>query len=145
MIFTGTFQRALDEKRRLAVPKRLREQMGGEDLRTLFVTPEPDHALGLWSPAAFERLTTRFEARSSARAEYRNYLRLFYARAEELELDAQNRVRIPDRLLDFAQVSREAVLLGVQDHVEVWDAGRWESVLAANGPNFDAMASQALT
>ena len=143
MVLTGTFERSLDEKQRLAVPKRLREQMGGDEVRSLFVTPEPNLSIGLYSSTAFERLAARLEARSSNRAEYRNFLRLFYARAEELELDGQSRIRIPDRLMEYAQLHKEVVLMGVQDHAEIWGQARWAAFLEQHGPNFDAMASQA--
>src|SRR5688572_29377550 len=100
MTLTGTYTRTLDDKQRLAVPKRLREQIGGGEIKALFVTPQTNHSLGLYSPEAFDRLAKRLEERSSSGADYRNYLRLFYARAEEVELDSQGRIRIPERLVE---------------------------------------------
>ena len=59
MALTGTYRRNLDEKQRLAVPKRLRDQFGESDLKTLYVAPETDRSLGLYAPAAFEALAER--------------------------------------------------------------------------------------
>ncbi|MBW3539217.1 MAG: division/cell wall cluster transcriptional repressor MraZ [Planctomycetes bacterium] len=143
MTLTGTYPRSLDEKQRLAVPKRLREQFGDESLKSLFVTPETDHSLGLYSPAAFEALATRLGQRSANPAQLRNYLRLFYARAERLDVDSQGRIRIPERLMEFAKLQRDVVLLGVHDHAEIWDAGQWEQFLGQHGPEFDSMARHA--
>lgn len=143
MTLTGTYTRTLDDKNRLAVPKRLREQLGDEDLKSLFVTPETNHSLGLYSPEAFERFARRLEEHASNSADYRNYLRLFYARAEEVELDSQGRIRIPDRLVDFGRLRHDLVLLGVQDHAEIWDQELWNGFLDQHGPNFDEMATRA--
>ena len=111
MTLTGTYARTLDDKHRLAVPKRLREQLGNDDLKSLFVTPETNQSLGLYSPEAFEQFAKRLQEHTSNRADFRNYLRLFYARAEEVELDSQGRIRIPDRLVEYGQLKHDVVLL----------------------------------
>jgi MraZ protein len=143
MALTGTYRRNLDEKLRLAVPKRLRDEFGEGDLKTLYVTPETDRSLGLYSPAAFELLAERLGERSNNRAQIRNYLRLFYSRAEQVDLDSQGRIRIPERLADFAQLTHDLVLLGVHDHVEIWDQAVWDEFLNRHGPEFDQMALRA--
>ena len=143
MTLTGTYSRNLDDKRRLAIPKRLREDFGDKELTCLYIAPGTDRSLALYAPAAFEGLANRLAQKSSNRAEVRNYLRLFYSRAEKVELDGQGRVRIPDRLADFAQLKHEALLLGVHDHAEIWDRGLWEAFLGENSPDFDEMAAQA--
>jgi len=143
MTLTGTYTRNLDEKHRLAVPKRLREQFAQGKLSSLFVAPGTEHSLALYSPQAFEKLAHRLAERTSNRVEFRNYLRLFYARAEEVSLDGQGRIRIPDRLVELAQLKHDVVLLGVHDHAEIWDKGFWEQFLTQHGPEFDEMATQA--
>ena len=86
----------------------------------------------------------RFEdGEKSAKAGVRDYMRLFYARAERVDIDAQSRIRLPDRLKTFAELDREVVLLGVNDHVELWDAGRWDKYVGDLNPQFDAIAEQA--
>jgi MraZ protein len=68
---------------------------------------------------------------------------LFYSWAERVELDAQGRIRIPERLVKFAGLSRDIVLVGVHDHAEIWDAAAWEKFLGATGTAFDEIATQA--
>lgn len=143
MPLTGIYSRALDDKRRVAVPKRLRDDFGEKELRSLYVAPGTDRSLVLYSPEGFHRLAERLEGRSANRAEVRNYLRLFYSQAERLDFDNQGRIRIPDRLAEFAGLQREVMLLGVHDHAEIWDRDLWEQFLARNGPAFDQMAAQA--
>ncbi len=144
MALTGTYSRTLDNKRRLAVPKRLREEFSKDDLECLYVAPGTDQSLALYSPLAFETLATKLAGITSNRAEVRNYLRLFYARAEKVDLDNQGRIRIPDRLASLAKLDRDVVLLGVHDHAEIWDVTLWDSFLNQHTSHFDEMSDRAL-
>src|SRR6185503_8258637 len=102
-----------------------------------------DKSLLLYSPAGFEKLARRIAKKSSNRVEVRNYKRLFYSRAEKVDLDTQGRIRLPERLTEFANLTRDIVLVGVHDHAEVWDAAAWATFLEQAGPAFDDMATQA--
>ena len=143
MTLTGTYPRSLDDKRRLAIPKRLKEEFGDPELGGLYVAPGSDHSLSLYSPQAFDSLAQKIAQQPVNRANVINFKRLFYARADKVEFDAQGRIRLPDRLADLAGLTREVVLLGVQDHAEVWDAKAWDEFLSRNGPDFDAIAAAA--
>lgn len=143
MTLTGTYSRALDEKQRLAVPKRLREQFGGEQADSLYIAPGTDKSLALYSPAAFEELARKLAQQSPNRVEVRNYLRLFYSQAENVPLDRQGRIRVPDRLIAFAGLRKEIMLLGVQDHAEIWDRENWEQFVSTHESGFDEMAAKA--
>mgnify|MGYP002626320209 CR=1 FL=1 len=132
----------MDEKCRFAVPKRLRDQFD-EKLQNLYVAPGTDRSLDLYSESAFEVLANRVAAQSPTRADIRNYKRLFYGRAERVDLDSQGRIRIPDRLVAFANLQKEIVLIGVHDHVEVWDAATWQAFLDKHNTDFDTMAAGA--
>jgi MraZ protein len=143
MALSGTYARSLDEKQRVAVPKRLCEDFGEPELTCFYVAPGTDKSLVLYSPAGFERLARKIAKQSSNRVEVRNYKRLFYSRAERVELDAQGRIRLPERLVEFAGLGRDVVLVGVHDHAEVWDAAAWNSFLEQTGAGFDEIATQA--
>ena len=143
MTLSGTYSRILDDKSRIAIPKQLRKQFTDEELTGLYVAPGTERSLAIYSPAAFHRLAERLANRSSNRAEIRNYLRLFYSRAEHVALDGQGRIRIPERLVEHAELRHEVVLLGVHDHAEIWDKGQWEAFLQARLSQFDDMATQA--
>lgn len=143
MALSGTYTRTLDEKQRVAVPKRLCEEFGESELSYFYVAPGTDRSLALYSPAGFDKLARKIAKQSSNRVEVRNYKRLFYSRAEKVELDAQGRIRIPDRLVTFAGLQRDLVLVGVHDHAELWNAAAWDAFLEKNSPTFDEMATQA--
>lgn len=131
----------MDDKSRFAVPKRLREQFGEEELRSIYVAPGTECSLDLYSKIAFEELADRVATMSPTRADIRNYKRLFYGRAERVDLDSQGRIRIPERLVTFAGLQKEVVLIGVHDHVEVWDAAVWQQFLEKYTTDFDSMAA----
>src|SRR5262249_13403976 len=141
MLLTGTHPRTLDEKKRLALPKRIREQLGEPE--TLFVTPGPDQCLWLYTQRGLETLAEKLDQSPAADAEARVFRRLYFAQTEAVDLDRSGRILIPDRLVQFAGLRHEVVLIGVRDHLELWDAERWQQYLAHNGPRFDAVAEGA--
>jgi MraZ protein len=141
MLLTGTHPRTLDEKKRLALPKRVREQLG--EPATLFVTPGPDQCLWLYTQQGLETLAEKLDQSPATDAEARVFRRLYFAQTEAVDLDRTGRVLIPDRLVQFAGLRHEVVLIGVRDHLELWDAERWQQYLAHHGPRFDAVAEGA--
>lgn len=145
MALVGTHTRNLDEKQRLAVPKPLREAFGEEsDTKCLYVAPGTEQCLLLYSSKGFDDFAKQIASQSRNSPSIRNYMRLFYAQAEQLSLDSQGRVRIPDRLAKYAGLEREIVVVGVLDHAEIWDQPRWNEFMNHNGPSFDELASRAL-
>jgi MraZ protein len=128
MILTGTHPRTLDDKKRLTLPKRIREQLG--DATQLFVTPGSDASLWIGSRQELERLSEKLDQAPDTDAAARVFRRLFYAQMEAVDVDRSGRILVPDRLLQHAGIQHDAVLLGVRDHLELWDAKRWQEFLS---------------
>jgi MraZ protein len=141
MLLTGTHARTLDDKKRLGLPRRLREQLGEPAI--LYVTPAPDQCLWLYTQAELERLAEKLDQTPAADAEARVFRRLYFAQTEAVDIDGSGRILIPDRLVQFAALQHEVVLIGVRDHLELWDAQKWQQYLTANAPRFDAVAEGA--
>ena len=141
MLLTGTHPRTLDDKKRLALPKRVREQLG--DIEQLFVTPSTDQSLSLYDPHGLENLAARLDQTPATDSEARVFRRLFFAQMEAVDVDNNGRILIPERLVEFAGLEHEVVLVGVRDHLELWDARKWQEYLAQHGPRFDAVAEGA--
>lgn len=144
MALTGTFERVIDDKLRLAVPKPLKEAFGVNGADELFLAPGNEGCLSIYSTEGFEKYAHRLTNVSPGRANVRNFLRLFYARAERVVLDKQSRIRIPERLMKHASLQQEAVILGVNDHAEIWDKTTWEQFLAENSEQYDDLTTEAL-
>ena len=141
MLLTGTYPRTLDEKKRVALPKRVREQLS--DPETLFVTPGPDQCLWLYTQPGLETLAAKLDQAPATDTEARVFRRLYFAQTESVDLDRAGRILISERLIQFASLEHEVILIGVRDHLELWDSGRWQQYLSQNGPRFDAVAEGA--
>jgi MraZ protein len=141
MLLTGTHPRTLDDKKRLALPRRIRELLGNPGL--LFLTPGPDQCLWVYTQEALERLAEKLDQAPAADAEARVFRRLYFAQTEAVDVDRTGRILIPDRLAQFAGLQHEVVLIGVRDHLELWDARRWQQYLTDNAPRFDQVAEGA--
>ncbi len=144
MSLTGTFDRTMDDKLRLAVPKPLRDGFDNPESPEFYLAPGNEGCLSLYSTTGFEQLASRLAGISTGKANVRNFLRLFYSQAERVIVDKQSRIRVPDRLVKLAGLAHDIVLIGVHDHVEIWDKGRWESFLSQNESQFDELTNQAL-
>ena len=73
----------------------------------------------------------------------RAFSRLFYAQAQSVEMDSQGRIRIPPELAQFAGLTKEAVLVGVRDHLELWDRFRWDKYTEDKKAHYDEIAEKA--
>ncbi len=141
MLLTGAYPRTLDEKKRLALPRRIREELGQAE--RLFVTPGPDQSLWLYTQLELERLSEKLDQAPATDAEARVFRRLYFAQTEAVDLDRTGRILISERMLRFAGLEHEVVLIGVRDHMELWNAQRWQNYLDQHTPRFDAVAEAA--
>jgi MraZ protein len=142
MLLTGAFGRSIDDKLRVAIPRRLRDAFGSQS-PTVYVAPGTDQSLSLYTEESFSRMADRLAEASPTRQDVRAFNRLFFARAQRAELDSVGRLRIPPELAELAQLGKEVVLLGVQDHVEIWAAERWKAYLAQQQGHYDEIAEAA--
>jgi MraZ protein len=120
---TGTFPCNLDDKKAMTLPRAIRDQLGGTD--TVLISPGPDRCLWLTNQAHLERLAQRLEQSPAREVDVRVFKRLYFAQTEKTALTADGRVAISERLAQFAGLHQEVVLVGIDDHFELWDAARW--------------------
>ncbi len=142
-LLTGQFARSLDEKQRVAIPKRLREAMECDAGAFLYVAPGLDGSLVLYAEGGFQKLADRLAEAPPTQQDVRAFNRLFYSLAERVEVDGQGRVRIPAQLAQLAGFDKEVVLVGARDHLELWAKPRWEQYMAEKQPQYDAIAEAA--
>ncbi len=142
MILTGSFTRTLDEKLRVAIPKELRDALHLPTPEVLYIAPGTDGSLWLFREEEFAKFGVRLTDSSPTR-QVRDFSRLFYAQARRSDLDNHGRLRVPLELAARAGIVKEVMLLGVQDHMELWDATRWEAFLASKTTEYDAIAEAA--
>ncbi len=143
MVLTGNFSRTVDDKLRLAIPKEIRETLNLGPTGALYVAPGTDGSLSLYTEEEFSKLAELLSASSPTQKDVRAFGRLFYAQAQRAELDRQGRIRIPPELAQQAALKKDVVLLGVQNHLELWDRERWEAYFATRSLEYDAIAEAA--
>jgi len=138
VVFTGTYQRALDGKLRVLLPKRLRSNL--PENSNLYLTPGTDHCLELHTDQSLTELALRANQSSASSKNVRSFSRLFYARAEQCDIDNQGRIRIPGSLAEIADLEKEVVFIGVGFHWELWNFELWEKYLRQNDAAFDQLS-----
>ena len=142
MLFTGSYPRNPDEKSRFALPKPIRELLGA-NCTVLYMAPGTDGSLVVYTEQSFTQLGEHLEQGSPTAQEIRAFGRLFYAQAHRVEMDRHGRLRIPADLVHLSRVGKEIVLIGVRDHLEIWDRAGWEKYLTQKQPYYDEIAEQA--
>ncbi|MFZ2051531.1 MAG: division/cell wall cluster transcriptional repressor MraZ [Solirubrobacteraceae bacterium] len=125
MAFRGTFDHTLDAKNRLTVPARYRAALADGVVLAMPVDQQP--CVGVWRPQEYERYTARALAElpplSPRLAELE---RFFYGSSHDAELDAAGRIMVPSFLSEHAGLSKEVVVVGAGDRLELWTKDRWD-------------------
>jgi MraZ protein len=142
MLFTGQFEKTLDDKRRVALPKKYRDGFGGEELKMLYLAPGMDRSLELYDEVTFSRIAEKLNQQSESQTAGRHFKRSFYSRSELVEVDKQGRFCVPDQSMEFAGLSKDIIFVGMFDHVELWDATLWKSYSLDQANQHDKNAEQ---
>ena len=117
----GEHEHSLDDKNRLTLPAKLREQLGDD----VVVTRGMDGCLYVYSRDAWNTLAARIGGLDSLSVDTRQMQRHFFANATAGGLDKQGRIVIPAILLEREGIGREVTVTGVHDHLEIWDRTKW--------------------
>lgn len=125
-MFLGQFTHALDTKGRLAIPSRFREELTSGAVLTRGI----DRCLTFYPIAAWLPLAEKVSSLPISDPDARTFRRLVFSAAANLDLDAQGRILLPPELRAFAGIEREAVVIGVNTWIEIWNPDRWQSVSA---------------
>ena len=121
VLFVGMHDFALDEKNRLSIPSKFREEMerNGAGKRLYVVPGRPPTTLWLYAEPEFKELAATIQRRLVDEDEILAFKQQHYGNAEPLDIDSAGRVVIPARHLKNARLSREVTLRGAGDHIEV--------------------------
>ncbi len=137
-IFYGTYSRNLDPKGRLMLPKELGIVPG----ETLYVMKGFEGCLSIYKEEAFEAMVKKLSSLSYENEESRAYIRLACASMFKMQLDKVGRVLLGKDLLFDYSIGREVTLIGVLDHLELWDAGAYAKYLLANATKYESLAGR---
>ena len=140
-MFLGRFAHTLDAKGRLAVPARFREGLADG----LVLTRGIDRCLSVYPMAAWMPLAERVSALPFSDPDARNLRRMVFAEAVDLGLDGQGRILVPPELRRYAEIERDAVVIGVNEAIELWSPARWDAVYTLMDEDGAAIARRLAT
>ena len=139
-MFLGTHSPRLDDKGRLFLPAKYREELAaglvltkGQE-RCLYVFPEPE----------FGRITEALRSAPVTAKAVRDYSRVFFASASDEIPDKQGRITIPPSLRDYAALQRDCVVIGANTRLEIWDAAAWNTYLERQEDAFSDASEEVL-
>ena len=125
--FTGEYEHTIDAKHRLAIPAELRALLDPEHHGDgFYLAPGPNSALWLWPQRTFQALSSTLEQTLLPAEELMEYEQLLFSQANRLPLDSAGRIRLPERMIRRFSLGQRVTVLGVNDHLELHDAERWD-------------------
>lgn len=139
-MFLGTHQPRLDDKGRLFLPAKFREDLAPG----LVITKGQERCLYVFTTAGFAEMTERMAAAPVTSKAARDYMRVLYAGASDEVPDKQGRVMIPAGLRTYAGLDRDCVVIGANNRVEIWDPAMWETYLASQEQAFAELSEEVL-
>lgn len=122
-MFLGTYESNIAENSRMALPKKIREELFGQ---RLVLTIGFDQCIFGFTEKAWEEATKPELMRPLfSDAEGRDIRRKMFSEAILIELDAQGRFIIPERMITIGHIKKEVLVIGAGDHFEIWDKNKW--------------------
>ena len=139
-MFFGTYTPKLDDKGRLTLPAKFRDALAGG----LMVTKGQDHSLAVYPREEFVVLARRAAAASRSNPQARAFVRNLAASTDEQHPDAQGRITLSADHRRYAGLSKECVVVGSVDFIEIWDAQAWRNYLEENEEHYSQATDETL-
>ncbi len=133
-MFLGTYTPKLDSKGRLTLPAKFREELS----EGLMVTKGQDHSLAVYPREEFAARARKAAAVSRSNPQVRAFVRNLAASADEQTLDAQGRITLSAPHREYAKLTKDCVVVGSVDFLEIWDADAWTEYQAETEAEFSA-------
>jgi MraZ protein len=137
-VFLGEFSHTLDEKGRLTIPAKFRDELAGG----LVITRGIDRCLSVYPRQVWDGLAEQIAKLPLTQRSARNFGRLMFSGASDFIPDRQGRVLIPQGLRDYAELDSEAIVIGLYDRLEIWNPDSWTTVKANVEEDPESIAEQ---
>lgn len=121
-MFIGEYQHAIDSKNRIIIPSKFREELGD----TFVLTKGLDGCLYAYPMDEWKILEDKLKKLPLTNRNARAFVRFFFSGANEITLDKQSRVLVPQSLLEYASIIKEIVSIGVSTRIEIWSKEKWK-------------------
>ena len=129
-MFIGQYNHTIDEKGRIIIPSKLRNELGNN----FIVTRGLDGCLFIYSNIEWMNIVSKYKNLPDTK-EKRNFMRVFLSLATICEYDKQGRINIPTSLISYANLKKDCVIVGVFDRLEIWSKESWDELIKNNSSN----------
>jgi MraZ protein len=139
-VFLGTHTPRLDDKGRLFLPAKFRDEL----LEGLVITRGQERCLYVWPMAEFVNLTEQMRQTPVTNKRVRDFMRMMFAGASDETPDKQGRVTIPPMLREYAGLIRDCIVIGAMNRLEIWDAESWTDYSNQQEAAFSGLSEEVL-
>ena len=138
LLLLGEYQHTLDAKGRLAMPAKMRENLGEK----FIITKGLDGCLFVYDLQEWQKLEEKLASLPMSRKTARDFSRFLFGGAYEGECDKQWRVLVPQNLRTYAGLNKDAVIVGVGNRAEIWDFAKWNEYNESSAEDVNELAEQ---
>ena len=131
----GEYHHIIDEKGRLTIPSKIRYELGDG----FVITRGLDNCLSIYPKVEWNSIIEKYKLLPQTK-DVRNFMRIFLSGATILEFDKQGRINIPSTLIEFANLTKECIIIGVNNRIEIWSQDNWNNFIKVNEDNFSDIA-----
>lgn len=135
IMFMGEFHHTLDEKGRITLPSKIRLELG----ENFIVTRGLDNCLYIYSENGWNNIINKYKELPNTK-DARNFMRFFLSGATENNTDKQGRLNISQSLIKYASLNKNCIIIGVNDHLEIWSEENWNKFIEENEESFTDIA-----
>lgn len=135
-MFMGEYHHNIDEKGRIVIPGKFRESSSDK----LIVTRGLEKCLYLYTEVEWEKIVNKLNKLPFTKKDARTFMRSFFAGATACEFDRSGRINITSPLVSYAGLSKECVIIGVNDRIEIWDETLYNDFLDDNASKLESIA-----
>ena len=135
-MFMGEYHHTIDEKGRLIIPSKFREELGEK----FIITRGIENCLFVYSLSSWKKITQRLESLPFTKKDARQFVRFFLSGATTAEFDKQGRVNITSPLISYAKLQKDCVVIGTGDRLEIWSQEDWNDFFDSASNNMSDIA-----
>ncbi|MDR7074465.1 MraZ protein [Fictibacillus barbaricus] len=135
-MFMGEYQHSIDEKGRMIIPSKFRDELGSE----FVLTRGLDQCVFGYPLNEWKVIEDKLKTLPFTKKDARAFTRFFFSGAAECQLDKQGRVNIASTLRDYAKLEKDCVVIGVSNRIEIWSKSIWEEYFSKSEDSFGEIA-----
>ena len=135
-MFMGEYHHNIDEKGRLIIPAKFREELGNR----FIVTRGLEKCLYVYSESEWNNIVAKIKTLPFTKKDVRTFVRSFFSGATECEFDRQGRINITSPLVSYADITKECVIIGANDRLEIWSEDGWNNFFEENADKISDIA-----